>query len=104
MRVIPKRTKVRLELFKGVEVVDVLVGAAGIGLTISLVFSNLPGKYVLAVILGLFTIAMVVPIDDDKGYLFVLYLIRYLGRKRVFSKRSVREAKEGECQGKREKA
>ena len=26
MRVIPKRTKVRLELFKGIEVVDVLVG------------------------------------------------------------------------------
>ena len=105
MRVIPKRTKVRLELFKGVEVVDVLVGAAGIGLTISLVFSNLPGKFVLAVILGLFTIAMVVPIDDDKGYLFVLYLIRYLGRKRVFSKRSVREAKErAEAQGKKVKA
>ena len=104
MRVIPKRTKVRLELFKGVEVVDVLVGAAGIGLTISLVFSNLPGKYVLAVILGLFTIAMVVPIDDDKGYLFVLYLIRYLGRKRVFSKRSVREAKEAEFQEKLDKA
>ncbi len=104
MRVIPKRTKVRLELFKGVEVVDVLVGAAGIGLTISLVFSNLPGKFVLAVILGLFTIAMVVPIDDDKGYLFVLYLIRYLGRKRVFSKRSVREAKEAEFQEKLDKA
>ncbi|MBR3516476.1 MAG: ATP-binding protein [Lachnospiraceae bacterium] len=47
---------------------------------------------------------MVVPIDDDKGYLFVLYLIRYLGRKRVFSKRSVREAKEAEFQEKLDKA
>ena len=97
MRVIPKRTKVRLELFKGVEVVDVLVGAAGVGLAISLMFSNLPGKYIMLILVLLLTVSMIVPIDDDKGYLFVLYLIRYLGRKRVFQKRKVREAEEAEA-------
>ena len=100
MRVIPKRTKVRLELFKGVEVVDVLVGAAGIGLCISLVFSNLPGKFVVAILLLLITVSMVVPIDDDKGYLFVLYALRYFGRKRVFRKRKVRLAEEAEAEEK----
>ncbi|MBR3736028.1 MAG: hypothetical protein IKN07_09100, partial [Lachnospiraceae bacterium] len=96
MRVSPKRTKVRLELFKGIEVVDVLVGAAGVGLAISLMFSNLPGKYIMMVIVLLLTVSMVVPIDDDKGYLFLLYLIRYLGRKREFTKKSVREAEEAQ--------
>ena len=73
MRVIPKRTKVRLELFKGIEVVDVLVGAAGVGLAISLMFSNLPGKYIVMVIVLLLTVSMVVPIDDDKGFLFLCH-------------------------------
>ena len=62
MRVIPKRTKVRLELFKGIEVVDVLVGAAGVGLAISLMFSNLPGKYIMMVIVLLLTVSMVRPV------------------------------------------
>ena len=104
MRVIPKRTKVRLELFKGIEVVDVLVGAAGVGLSISLLFSNLPGKYVLTILVLILAVAMVVPIDDDKGYLFILYLIRYLGRKREFKKKKVREAEEAEAAEKTAKA
>ena len=104
MRVIPKRTKVRLELFKGVEVVDVLVGAAGVGLAVSLMFSNLPGKYVMVVVVLLLTISMVVPIDDDKGYLFVIYLIRYLGRKKEFQKKKVREAEEAAEEEKNAKA
>ena len=94
MRVIPKRTKVRLELFKGVEVVDVLVGSAGFALAVSLFLSNLPGRVIISLFVAIFTIAMVVPLGDDKGYLFVLYLIKYLGRRREFVKRSVMEAEE----------
>ena len=95
MRVIPKRTKVRLELFKGIEVVDVIVGSAGIALTISVFLSNFPGHIVVSIILFALTVGMVVPLGDDKGYLFVLYGIRYLGRRREFTKRSVQEAEKG---------
>ena len=103
MRVIPKRTKVRLELFKGIEVIDVLVGAAGVGLAISVLFSNLPGKYPLTIILLLLTVALVVPLDDDKGYTFILYTIRFFSRRREYTKRKIRLEEEAEAEEKAKK-
>lgn len=97
MRVIPKRTKVRLELFKGVEVVDVLVGSAGIGLAISVMFSNLPAKYVVSMIISMLTLSMVIPLGDDKGYIFILYAIRYFARRREFTKKRILDAAEAEA-------
>ena len=97
MRVIPKRTKVRLELFKGVEVVDVLVGSAGIGLAVSVMFSNLPAKYVISMIICMLTLSMVIPLGDDKGYIFILYAIRYFARKREFTKKRILDAAAAEA-------
>ncbi len=87
MRVIPKRTKVRLELFKGVEVVDVLVGSAGMALAVSMFLANIPGHITLSLIIAVITIGLVIPLGDDKGYLFLFYALKYLGRKRVFTKK-----------------
>ncbi|MCR5118462.1 MAG: ATP-binding protein [Lachnospiraceae bacterium] len=91
MRVIPKRTKVRLELFKGVEVIDVLVGSAGLALAVSVFLSNLPGHFLLSMIIAILTVGMVIPLGDDKGYLFLFYLLKYLGRKRVFKKKNAKD-------------
>ena len=92
MRVIPKRTKVRLELFKGVEVIDVLVGSAGFALAVSVFLSNLPAHIMVSVIIAILTVGMVIPLGDDKGYLFLFYALKYLGRKRVFKKRNSEDA------------
>ena len=91
MRVIPKRTNVRMELFRGVEVVDVIVGALGILITLSFVVSNLPGKLIFAGLVLAITVMLVLPFGDDKGYLLVLYALRYLGRPRHFYKRSTQD-------------
>ncbi len=88
MRVIPKRTKVRMELFKGVELVDVLVGCIGLGIASSLFLSNLPFHYFLCAVILLITVALVIPIDDDKGYSFLLHVITFFGRYRSYEKRS----------------
>ncbi len=40
MRIIPKKTKVSMEFFKGVEIPDVIVGLIGISIVISVVFST----------------------------------------------------------------
>ena len=94
MRVIPKRTKVRMELFRGVEVMDVIVGASGILITLSFIVSNLPARFIFAGIMMLLTVCLVFPLGDDKGYLLVLYALRYLGRPRHFYKRGTGEEKE----------
>ena len=93
MRIIPKRTKVRMELFKGIELVDVLVAGAGMGISASFLVSNLPGNLVLSVIALLITVGLVVPIEDDKGYILLFNVLKYLGRYRVFYKRSALQEK-----------
>ncbi|MCR5626186.1 MAG: DUF87 domain-containing protein [Lachnospiraceae bacterium] len=87
MRVIPKRTNVRMELFRGVEVMDVIIAATGGILVISLAISNLPLHIPLAIIALVITIALVFPIDEDRGYLLVLYALRYFGRPRCFHRK-----------------
>lgn len=88
MRVIPKRTNVRMELFRGVEVVDVIVGAVGALIAISFAVSNLPGKFIFAGVMAVITASLVIPIGDEKGYMIVLFGLRYLGQPRQFVKRS----------------
>ena len=95
MRVIPKKTNVRLELFRGLEVVDVFVGGIGLGITILLLLANIPGHIYMAILIAIITVALVIPVDDDKGYLMLLYFMRYMGRPRRFKKRGVKNEKTG---------
>ena len=97
MRVIPKKTKVRLELFPGLEVVDVFVGAIGAALTVMLAMANIPGHWAMAIIVAVITAALIIPIDDDKGYLMIIYFLRYLGRPRNFKKRGDGESQKGDA-------
>ena len=91
MRVIPRRTNVRLELFRGIEVLDVLVGTIGALIVISFAVSNLPAKGVWAMIMFVVTAALVVPMGDEKGYMVVIYGLRFLGQPRHFVKNKLKE-------------
>ena len=87
MRVIPKKTNVRMELFRGLEMMDVAVGAVGLALTVSLLVANVPGHLFMAIAVVLLTAGLVVPIDDDKGYMMLFFFLKYIARPRVFQKR-----------------
>ncbi|MCR4745055.1 MAG: DUF87 domain-containing protein [Lachnospiraceae bacterium] len=93
MRVIPKRTRVRMELFNGIEVIDVIIAAIGGILVVSLAVSNLPGRFAFAIAALILTVGLVFPLEDDKGYLLLLYALRYFGRPRVFKRKE--ETKKG---------
>ena len=69
MRIIPKETKVRIEFFKGIELLDVIVASIGISLAASVFVSNLP--YKLWIIMGILVLfaALIIPLDDEKGYM-----------------------------------
>ena len=84
-----------MELFPGLELVDVLVGAGGAAITVLFALSNIPGHFIAALIIAVLTAALIVPIDDDKGYLMILYFMRYLGRPRTFTKRGEKEGTKG---------
>lgn len=84
MRIIPKKTKVAMEFFKGVEVPDVLVGVVGVSIVISVIFSNLPYRMGIAVVVAVLFGASVIPVDGDKGYMMIYNLLKYLARFRNF--------------------
>ena len=84
MRIIPKKTKVAMEFFKGVEVPDVLVGVLGVAIVISVIFSNLPYRMIIAGGIAVIIGASVVPIDGEKGYMMVYNLLKYFARYRVY--------------------
>ena len=42
MRIIPKKTKVSIEFFKGVDIIDLIIGMIGIFLVAMVVMSSLP--------------------------------------------------------------
>ena len=86
MRIIPKKTKVAMEFFKGVEVPDVFVGIIGITIVISVVFSNLPFRLYIGAAVAVLFGASVVPVEGEKAYMMLYNLLKYLARYRVFQK------------------
>lgn len=91
MRIIPKRTKVSTEFFRGVSIADILVGFFGL-LTMFFVFiSSLPGR--LWIDLGLFFLfaLLLARIDEEPNYMFMLQLLRHVSHERRFRKLSPEE-------------
>lgn len=80
MRIIPKKTKVNLELFKGISIADFFVGAVGIALAALVLCSNLPFKlYLITGIIIVFTV-LLITVDEDKNYVFLGYIIKHFSR------------------------
>lgn len=91
MRIIPKKTKVSMEFFKGIEIPDVLVGTVGISIVISVLFSNLPYRMGIALGIAVLFGASIIPIDGDKGYRLIYNVLKYLARYRVFKEEPVKK-------------
>lgn len=96
MRIIPKNTRVKMELFKGVGLVDVLIGLVGITIVVFLFLSNITFKYWLMLAVTLLFVILVVKIDDDQTYVLVNNIIRHLSYRRNFAKNPDAKAKKKE--------
>lgn len=84
MRVIPKRTKVQMEFFKGIGVIDILVIMAGAALAGALLLSDLPYHVTASVVAVIILAVLVVPVDDEKGYMMIYAGLRFFARYRDF--------------------
>ena len=88
MRLIPGKTKVQMELFKGVSLTDVLIGLAAMLLAIFVMISSLPGK--LYIVIGIVFVAgiLLARLDSEPNYIYLLHIIRHYDMKRDFSRSS----------------
>lgn len=86
MWLIPGKTKVRLELFKGVGVPDILVGIVGIALIAILLISNLPHKFIIASVILFVFAALLLRVDDEPNYIYILHILSHFALPRRYVK------------------
>jgi hypothetical protein len=80
VRIIPKKAKVSLELFKGVSLGDFCVAAIGITLVALVLCSNLPWKLYTITGITVVFILLLLAIDEDKNYVFIGHIIKHFAR------------------------
>ena len=86
MWLIPGKTKVQTEIFKGVSIADILIGIVAGIIFVFLLLSNLPYKFIITIVLFFVTALLLVRIDAEPNYVFLMHMFRYIGYPRRFSK------------------
>jgi hypothetical protein len=80
MRIIPKTAKVKVEFFKNISLVDVIIGLIGIILEVLIFLTNLEGiaKFIFMVLMLCFFIWLYLPFDGQRFYMMFVNLTRYI--------------------------
>ena len=86
MRLIPGKTKVKMELFRGVTLSDVIVSLVGLGIAALCAVSSLPYRWIIALIVaGIFGMTLV-RVNDNPIYIFFWYMLRYQAYPRKYAR------------------
>ncbi|MCL2457120.1 MAG: ATP-binding protein, partial [Defluviitaleaceae bacterium] len=91
MRIIPKNTRVAIEFFKGIDLVDVLVGMLGVTIEVFIFMSNFSGKLWLMLAVLLVFVFVMMRMDADKMYVLAFNFLKFLSYRRNFKKYSAEE-------------
>ena len=86
MRIIPKNTKVRLQFYKNVTITDVILAVIGLGFLALAVSSNLPNKWIVAMVILIIFAPLFIPIGDVKLYNAIGYGLKFVFAKKNFAK------------------
>ncbi|MBR1598500.1 MAG: DUF87 domain-containing protein [Lachnospiraceae bacterium] len=86
MRLIPGKTKVKIELFRGVTLGDVVIGLLGLIAVTLCAISSLPARWVIAGIIAVVFGILIVRFDDEAMYVFFWHMIRYRAYPRRYSR------------------
>ena len=86
MRLIPGKTKVKIEFFKGISIWDILVGVVGAGLEIAILISSLPYRFYVMLGVGIIFAGLLVRLDTTPNYVYLLHILRHFCYKRHFER------------------
>ncbi|MBQ8107424.1 MAG: DUF87 domain-containing protein, partial [Ruminococcus sp.] len=78
MRLIPGKTKVRIELFKGVTLTDIIIGVVGLGLVALVLLSTIPGRIYFAIGVASVAILLIMRLDERSNYWLLIGFLKYL--------------------------
>ena len=87
MRIIPKKTKVKVEFYRNFTLADVLIGLLGLGIEFLILFTDYGMlTYVfMTIALGIF-ICLYLPISGERLYLQIGSLIKFIFSKKKYTK------------------
>ena len=88
MRIIPKRTKVKVQFYKGIGIYDVIIGVIALAFLALAVTSNLPNKYTIALVILILVAPMYIPLGDIKLYQAVGYGFKFAIARKTFTKKT----------------
>ena len=83
-RLIPGKTKVKVELFKGIRVTDVLVGLVAFLMLVFVLISSLPFKFYFVLGIVLIAGALLMRMDGVPIYTFLLHMLRHFAYRRKY--------------------
>ncbi len=87
MRIIPKKTKVRVEFYRNITITDALIILCAMVLEILLFLTNLGFlQYALMTVVCGVTICLFLPVDGEKMYKTLVNLARYLASRKHFER------------------
>lgn len=101
MRIIPKASKVKVTFYKGITIADVVIGILALAVVAIAVSSNFAFKWYFAASVVCAVAPLYMTVGDQRLYVQIAYLLRYLFSKKGYSGDDVgtlvpyREAKDG---------
>lgn len=87
MRIIPKNTKVKIQFFRNISILDIIIAFAFLGIIVLLLLSNLGiARFILAAIILIIGVAIYLPFEGDRFYMFFVRSVKYIFTIRKYSK------------------
>ncbi len=86
MRLIPGKTKVQVEFFKGVTLGDMIVGGIAAVMILLVFASTIPGKWAIAITLLIIAVALLVRLDSEPNYVYLLHILHHFAYRRSFDR------------------
>jgi len=84
-RLIPRKTKVKLEFMKGITILDLILGVVGVAGVIILILANQIPIFVAFVFAILWVSLFFKVSEDERFYTTLVYLFRFFAQKKKFS-------------------
>lgn len=96
-RIIPRKTKVKLEFIRGVTGLDLILMILGGATAIILFASNFEGHFWIAAVFTIFYVSIFIKIaDDERLYVTCAHLFRFMAQKKKFSDQGLKKNKKGD--------
>ena len=95
MRLIPGKTKVKIELFKHITIPDIIVGLVGLVAATLCAISSLPGRWIIASIVAALFALLLFRLDDNPMYVFIWNMLKFFAYPRrlikTFDDKSIKD-------------